>query len=106
MIPDCPTCKGTAFIGIPDSLAYACKGCGFVWVGDHNDWKPGATLQEWAKDHYELAVTRDARKEQITQDQAIFLKELDRRPPGPTAELLQAGAELAEYRRQHPDSKW
>lgn len=58
-IPACPTCGGTEFIGIPDSLAVACR-CGFVWVEmGIGKWEPGATLQQWMADIYEASVKRD-----------------------------------------------
>ena len=31
-LPPCPECQQTDFFHIPDSLASACKNCGFVWV--------------------------------------------------------------------------
>lgn len=48
----CPTCGGTEWTPIPDSLAEYCQ-CGFVRVlsfTDHDECEPGATLQQWAAD--------------------------------------------------------
>lgn len=53
--PPCPTCKGTVFFPIPDSLALACEGCGFVWVMSNQSetgYEPGTTLQQWVEDVY------------------------------------------------------
>jgi len=49
----CPECGHTEWLAIPDSLASACDGCGYVRVGGQGKYKKGATLQEWAKDLYE-----------------------------------------------------
>jgi hypothetical protein len=44
--PDCPRCKEEIWFSMPDSLAIACRGCGFVFVlGD--GWEVGASIQEW-----------------------------------------------------------
>lgn len=53
---ECPKCNGKKWFPIPDSLASACEGCGFVRVysgNSENEWVAGATLQEWARDIYE-----------------------------------------------------
>lgn len=56
----CPRCNGTAFTHIPDSLAHACKTCGFVWVGfDDDDMRPGATVAQWLEDAYGVPNTTD-----------------------------------------------
>lgn len=60
MIPPCPRCKGTEFFPIPDSLAIACKECGFVWVGHGpDDFKPGATIGQWLEDVYGIPNEMD-----------------------------------------------
>ena len=42
----------TIGIGIPDSLAQACKECGYVRVGDGGGWTKGASVHEWRNDVY------------------------------------------------------
>jgi len=49
-VPICPKCKHHDFISIPDSLARACKNCGFVWVGTSGNYSPGRSISEWAED--------------------------------------------------------
>lgn len=53
MIPDCQRCGGKKFFNMPDSLAWACESCGFVWVRLGPDkWKPGTDIQTWLNDTY------------------------------------------------------
>jgi ribosomal protein L37AE/L43A len=50
-LPACPRCSKSDWTRMPDSLAMACKACGLVLVGTSGgEWKPGASLQEWAAD--------------------------------------------------------
>jgi hypothetical protein len=49
----CPSCGGTKWEPIPDSLAQYCK-CGFVRVGSHGEYEKGASLQEWAEDQHKI----------------------------------------------------
>ncbi len=45
-----------AWIHIPDSLASACKECGFVRVSDlDGGYTAGATVEEWLRDTYGAA---------------------------------------------------
>jgi ribosomal protein L37AE/L43A len=56
----CPKCNNTQFVNMPDSLAWACNKCGFVWVGfDDEDMVPGATIQEWLKDVYNIKQDKE-----------------------------------------------
>jgi len=52
----CNRCdKEVEWFGIPDSLAQACKKCGFVriWNGrGDGEYEAGATIQEWLEDVY------------------------------------------------------
>lgn len=51
----CNRCQKTVeWFGIPDSLASACKECGFVRVGfgENGEYTAGATIQEWLEDVY------------------------------------------------------
>lgn len=50
--PPACVCGGTAWRGIPDSLAMRCEACGRVLVdaGDGSGFKSGASLREWAAD--------------------------------------------------------
>ncbi len=59
MPPPCSRWKKTEFFNIPDSLAMACKNCGFVWVGSGNNWQDGATISEWLEDTYKIPNTID-----------------------------------------------
>jgi hypothetical protein len=54
----CPECRGIEWLGIPDSLASACTGCGYVRVGFPGKYERGASLQEWARDIYEADQKR------------------------------------------------
>ena len=52
---ECPECGKNEFESIPDSLAYMCTNCGFVWVGSGQDAERGASIQEWIKDIVEAS---------------------------------------------------
>jgi len=59
-IPPCPRCQSTEFFLIPDSLALACKTCGFVWVYLGNGvYEKGATIGQWLEDVYQIPNTMD-----------------------------------------------
>ena len=52
--------KIVEWFSIPDSLASACKACGFVRVGcKEGGYTAGASLQEWAKDIAEIKATKE-----------------------------------------------
>ena len=54
-IPDCPRCGGQKYTNMPDSLAWFCHGCGYVWVltpSDPRGWEPGVDIQTWLDDVY------------------------------------------------------
>lgn len=62
----CPRCKGADFFNVPDSLAFACSGCGFVWVlcgDDLDDVHPGATIGQWLNDVFGVPNTMDEKWE-------------------------------------------
>lgn len=55
----CPECGHEEWLPIPDSLAQACTGCGYVRVGTNGKYERGASLQEWARDLYEASKKND-----------------------------------------------
>lgn len=47
----CSWCQGTEYLDIPDSIAYACKSCGKVYIC--GEAVPAGSLSLWAKELYE-----------------------------------------------------
>ena len=58
--PDCE-CGKNDYFHMPDSLAWACKGCGRVIVGTSSTgFKKGASIQKWLNDtHPEIPPMKD-----------------------------------------------
>ena len=52
-LPKCKKCGADKFMNVPDSLAWFCERCGFVWVDlGGGRFEVGATIQEWLEDTY------------------------------------------------------
>lgn len=58
-LPKCERCGAEEFFNMPDSLAYVCKECGFVWVClGPGKFERGADIQTWLQDTYGAKVTK------------------------------------------------